>query len=204
MKYGELTLGQIEALANKLGGMGGVRRFLSGEITVTATNVATQVPPIWRSTTLGTGLKTTRESIAVLKMEKKIWVDDHAVAILVQPAFSTFAANFEVDLVVLTTTELVGSEEPATIAEVFAGAKRLNLEICPAAVGLQLRLQYTDQPMGEHLVIGMGPIGDPSGYCHLFRVSHTDKGLGLDTILYAPGFYCMADMRRWAFIRRKW
>lgn len=204
MKYSELNLGQIEALANRLGGMEGVRRFLSGETTVTATKVATQAPFVWRRIKFSTGLKTTRESLAVLKMEKRIWVEDHAVNVLGQPAFSEFAANSEVDLVVLTTTELVGSEEPTTIGEVFAGAKRLNLEMCPAAVAPQLRLQYTDQPMGEHLVIGMGPIGDPLGYCHLFRVSHTDKGLGLDTILYAPGFYCLADMRRWVFMRREW
>lgn len=30
MKYNELTLGQVEAIVNKLGGMDGVRRFLSG------------------------------------------------------------------------------------------------------------------------------------------------------------------------------
>ena len=30
MKYGELNLGQIEAIVNKLGGMEGVQRFLSG------------------------------------------------------------------------------------------------------------------------------------------------------------------------------
>lgn len=36
MKYGELTLGQIEAIVNKLGGMDGVRRFLSGEIVVSS------------------------------------------------------------------------------------------------------------------------------------------------------------------------
>lgn len=34
MKYGELNLGQIEALVNKFGGMEGVGRFLSGEIEV--------------------------------------------------------------------------------------------------------------------------------------------------------------------------
>lgn len=34
MKYGELNLGQIEAIVNKLGGMDGVRRFLSGETVV--------------------------------------------------------------------------------------------------------------------------------------------------------------------------
>lgn len=34
MKYGELNLGQIEALVNKLGGMDGVKRFLAGTIEV--------------------------------------------------------------------------------------------------------------------------------------------------------------------------
>src|SRR3990167_3581782 len=34
MKYGELNLGQIEAIVNKLGGMGGVHQFLSGELLV--------------------------------------------------------------------------------------------------------------------------------------------------------------------------
>ena len=34
MKYGELNLGQMEAIVNKLGGMDGVSRFLSGEIVV--------------------------------------------------------------------------------------------------------------------------------------------------------------------------
>ena len=34
MKYGELNLGQVEAIVNKLGGMDGAQRFLRGEITV--------------------------------------------------------------------------------------------------------------------------------------------------------------------------
>lgn len=34
MKYNELTQGQIEAVVNKLGGMEGVRRFLSDELKV--------------------------------------------------------------------------------------------------------------------------------------------------------------------------
>lgn len=37
MKYGELNLGQVEAIVNKLGGMNGVQRFLSGEIVVKIT-----------------------------------------------------------------------------------------------------------------------------------------------------------------------
>lgn len=34
MKYGKLDLGQIEAIVNKLGGMDGVKRFLSGELVI--------------------------------------------------------------------------------------------------------------------------------------------------------------------------
>jgi len=34
MKYGELNLGQVEAVVNKLGGMDGVGRLLRGEVTV--------------------------------------------------------------------------------------------------------------------------------------------------------------------------
>jgi len=36
MKYGELNLGQVEAIVNKLGGMEGVQRFLSGELVLKA------------------------------------------------------------------------------------------------------------------------------------------------------------------------
>ncbi|KKU93873.1 MAG: hypothetical protein UY26_C0003G0021 [Candidatus Jorgensenbacteria bacterium GW2011_GWA1_48_13] len=34
MKYGELTLGQVEAMVNKVGGMDGVKRLLAGELAV--------------------------------------------------------------------------------------------------------------------------------------------------------------------------
>ena len=39
MKYGELTLGQMEVIVNKLGGMEGVKRFLAGELNVVAAAV---------------------------------------------------------------------------------------------------------------------------------------------------------------------
>ncbi len=43
MKYGELTLEQIEAIIDKLGGLTGVRRFLAGEITVSASQITFSV-----------------------------------------------------------------------------------------------------------------------------------------------------------------
>jgi hypothetical protein len=43
MKYGELNLGQIEAIVNKLGGMEGVQRFLAGSIEVVVKKILTLV-----------------------------------------------------------------------------------------------------------------------------------------------------------------
>jgi len=43
MKYGELNLGQIEAAVNKLGGMDGVRRLLSGDLVVKAVGLLKRV-----------------------------------------------------------------------------------------------------------------------------------------------------------------
>lgn len=46
MKYGELTLGQVEALVNNLGGMDGVQRFLSGELVVKTTELLRKVAEV--------------------------------------------------------------------------------------------------------------------------------------------------------------
>ena len=51
MKYNELTFGQMEAIVNKLGGMEGVQRFLSGEIVVKAPE---QNFKVWKTIKLGT------------------------------------------------------------------------------------------------------------------------------------------------------
>ena len=48
MKYGNLTLGQVEAIVNKLGGVDGVQRFLRGDLMVFAKSVP--LIPINRST----------------------------------------------------------------------------------------------------------------------------------------------------------
>lgn len=46
MKYGELNLGQIEAIVNKLGGMEGVQRFLAGSIEVVVKKILTLVTTV--------------------------------------------------------------------------------------------------------------------------------------------------------------
>ena len=83
---------------------------------------------------------------------------DSAAELIGRPAFTLSKTRTEVTLVVLSVSELGFKDEGATMKEIYARAQQLGLELCPAEVGPQLRLQYLDQPLGEFLHIAMKPI----------------------------------------------
>ena len=150
MKYGNVTMGQVEAVINKLGGEDGMKRFLSGELVVKEIERKFNV---WKTINLGTGLKTTDDFRKALKgrgFNIGNWADD----ILGKPAFTAAAEATEVDLVKVTVAEL-GFKKGARRDQIYERAKELGLELCAPEVGPQLRLQYQDQPNGEWLLIGM-------------------------------------------------
>ncbi len=95
----------------------------------------------------------------------------------------------EYRLVVLTTFQLTGKNS-ATTVEVFDGAQGLGLEMCPAWMGLKLRLVYQNQSVGEWLRIAMEPIKDLKGDLSIFAVCHIHSGL------YLYGHYSPPD-RLW-------
>lgn len=68
MKYGELNLGQVEAVVNKLGGMDGVRRLLANELVVTEQKSLTE--PASESTNLLTPL----DEVTSVPASIKPWV----------------------------------------------------------------------------------------------------------------------------------
>jgi hypothetical protein len=88
---------------------------------------------------------------------------DSAAEIIGRPGFTLSKVRTEVHLAVLSVSELGFKDERATKAEIFARAQQLGLELCPAEVGPQLRLQYLDQPLGEALHIAMKPIATYGG-----------------------------------------
>jgi hypothetical protein len=86
-------------------------------------------------------------------------------------------------------------------AQIYARATQFGLDLVPAEVGPQLRLQYSDQPYGG-VLIGMEPIGNSDGSLYVFEVVHSDDGRWLLTNCGSPGsFWCAGS--RWVFDRRE-
>ncbi len=193
MKYNDLTFGQMEAIVNKLGGMEGVQKFLSGE---TAVKLVAPELKIWKTIKIGTGLKAADDfRKALKKADRKIsdWGND----ILGKPEFAVSETEQEIDLVNISVAEL-GFKNGAHLRDIYARAKELGLELCLAEVGPQLRLQYINQPLGEWLRVAMEPIADSDGDLYVFRVGCDDVGLWLGSGSGNPGFFWSGD-DRWLF-----
>ena len=119
---------------------------------------------VWQTITLGTykGVDAYRDVMD----SAGIKIRDSANEILARPAFPYARVKTEVELVLLSASEL-GVETESSLSDVYKRAKQVGLELCPAEVGPQLRLHYRNQPLGEALVyIAMEPIaaygGDPT------------------------------------------
>ena len=181
MKYNDFSLGQVEALFNKLGGAEGVMEFLSGKTMVTKVLSDEKTSfNVWKTIKLGT-LKNADEFRKALK-KNGLKIGDWGNDILGKPAFTVTSVEEEIQLVNLSVADL-GFKDGANYGNICAKAKELGLELCPNEVGPQLRLQYKDQPKGEYLRIAMEPITDSDGRLSIFSVAHGDDGLWLH------GFY---------------
>ena len=88
---------------------------------------------------------------------------ESAAEMIGRPAFALAGARTQADLVVLSVPELGFEGNLASVADIHARARQLGLELCPAEIGPQLRLQYLDQPAGEFLRIAMEPIATYGG-----------------------------------------
>ena len=188
----------MEAVVNKLGGMEGVQRFLSGELIVSA---ATKVWKTFMKLKLGTGVKDADGFRKALK-QADCNIGDWGNDILGKPAFKVAEAETEVELVVVSVGEF-GFKDGATRAAIYKRANELGLDLCPNEVGPQLRLQYKDQPKGERLLIAMEPIAASVGHIEVFCISRHDDGeRWLNGVLGDPGIFWVAGIH-WVFLRRK-
>jgi hypothetical protein len=196
MKYNKWTLGQVEAVFNKLGGDDGVRRFLAGELVVKPFHPKFKV---FKTIKLGTGSKNADDFRKAIE-DRGMKIGDcwWAINILGKPEFTVATGETEVDLVKVTAAEL-GFKNSVRRDQIYDRAKELGLELCPPEVGPQLRLQYKDQPNGEWIHIGMEPIRDSIGDLDMFDVGRDDYGQWLGSDNGGPGCIWSAASQ-WVFV----
>ncbi len=116
----------------------------------------------------------------ILELEKaKINISDYARRMMENKDFLTFKKSEQIDLVRLKVGDLGVPKQYPTTDEIYKRAEELGLELCPPETGPQYRLQYTDQPLGEWLRIGMKQITSSDGNPHVFCLVRDVGGLWL-------------------------
>lgn len=135
---------------------------------------------IWKTIKLGTGLKTADDFRKALE-DNGFDISYNADDFLGKTAFTVAAEETTIDLVKVTEAELGLKKAPTSFDQIYEYAKKLELKLCPFEVGLQLRLQYPDQPIGgASFRVGMEPIVDSDGRQHTFIEESDGLGIRLD------------------------
>ena len=137
----------------------------------------------FRKVELGTGITSGLEFTRALTAQGiKV---EYAKQLLNNPDFTVTGEHQSADLVEVSVAAL-GFNRSTRYDQICARAKELGLELCPAEVGPQLRLQYQEQPLGEYLVVAMKAINDLDGDPRVFAVSRDGAGLWVSASVGRP------------------
>ena len=195
------TRGPLKDLTDKLCGADGkawleaLKRFLRKE------NPWARTWAVWKKIKLGTGLRTTEDFNKALFKVRNCLIGPRAGSLMDAPSFTTNEEEEEVGLVVVSLSDL-GFEKETKYSDICKRAQKLGLDLCPAEVGPQLRLQFTDQLRG-FLLIGMKPIilkslDEPC----VFLLGRNSAGwLAFDAADVGPDVLCSPG-DRWVFLLR--
>jgi hypothetical protein len=130
---------------------------------VAAAPISATQAPIWKTVTIGEYKGANAVRAAIDAAPCPIAMGDLADEILGRPAFPFSRTKMEVDLVVVSVSELGFGPDGTTLHDIYARAGTFGLDLCPAEVGPILRLNYLDQPLGEFLHVAMRPVATYAG-----------------------------------------
>ena len=119
--------------------------------------------PIWKTITIGQYKGANAIRVAIDAAPCPIAIGDQADEIIGRPAFPFSRTKVDIDLVVVSVTDLGFGPDGAPLRDIYARAGTFGLELCPAEVGPILRLNYLDQPLGEFLHVAMRPVATYDG-----------------------------------------
>jgi hypothetical protein len=130
---------------------------------------------VWRTAMLGSykGVDAYRDALDIANIK----IGDSADEILGRPAFPYARTQTGVELAVLSAADLGVESDQVSLGEVYQRARQAGLELCPAEVGPQLRLEYRNQPLGEALDIAMEPVATYGGEPTILSLANWGTGL---------------------------
>jgi hypothetical protein len=176
MKYGELTLGQIEAIVNKLGGMDGAQRFLRGDLMV--------AEPVrcWREEDGAIYFEVTSNG-----MTGKQWIEwfeqngirltKWAKDVLLSPDFKPTAG---VTYKVAVLKGALFTDSNRITSNIRKEAERRKLEEFPAEVACLIRKAFSDEELAAMglwwIVVFHKPIKDSDGDPNLLAANRDNDG----------------------------
>jgi hypothetical protein len=103
---------------------------------------------------------------------------DSANEILGRPGFELSRTPSKIELVLVSGKDLgFRSDSQPSLSEIYERAQSFGFALCPPEAGPQLRLQYTNQKIGEFLPIAMRPIRDYAGELTILSVGNGGAGL---------------------------
>lgn len=199
MKYGDLNLGQIEAVVNKLGGMDGVNKFLRGELIVS------ELTRSWREENgviyfSVTSDGTTGEEWIVRLESKGFRVGDYVKRVLRSKDFKP--TNGIIYEIAVLKSELFSDSNRIT-KTIRKEAKNRKLSTPNAEVACLIREKFTDKElkaMGLYWIVAMHkPIKDSGGGPGLLGVPRESGGSWLGAAYGGPGGEWRRD-RGFAFV----
>ena len=141
-------------------------------------DISTQAPfRTWRTTTIGSykGVNAYRDALDAAKIK----IGDAADEILGRAAFPYAREKTVVELTVVSAAELGVESDESSLSDVYERARQVGLNLCPAEVGPQLRLDYHNQPLGEALDIAMEPVATYGGDPTILTLANWGTGLVL-------------------------
>ena len=202
-KYGKLTLGQVLAAINMLGGEEGVKLLLSGKLVVKPVGDW----KIWKTILIGGNSIINPKDFLTLSQEvgmnkKGLEISSTAIDAIGCADFKPNIVDQEVDLVKIPA-EVFGLPNNAPSSEVVPRAIKAGLELCPVDLGPKLRLGYDDQPVGEAILVGMHPISCSGQIGGFFTLVHDDHGLFLGFCQYSHNRLTPKYNFFWVFILPK-
>lgn len=172
MKYKDVTLGQVEAIINKLGGMDGAMKFLRDEIIIS------KPKRTWREEngviyfTVTSGGTTGAEWIDRLKKKDYSIGSDYALSVLTADDFRP-TAGITTEVAVLKDMHNEG-ECLCSNETIRKAAKDLNLETPNAELACLICEKFTNDEIRQmglrQIVVMHSPINDTDDYPRLLTI----------------------------------